>query len=51
VPGIAHGPGDKPYGMHWKTFRRLKSEHDVLVMVGCRDIARRLGFLHRLPAE
>ncbi len=49
VPGIAHGHGDKPYGMHWETFCRLKAEHDVLAMVGYRDIARRLGFLHRLP--
>ena len=50
VPGIAHGHGNKPYGMHWKTFWRLKVEHEALAMVGCRDIARRLGFLHRLPA-
>ena len=51
VPGIAHGAGGKPYGMHWKTFWRLKAEHNALAMVGYRDIARRLGFLHRLPAE
>jgi hypothetical protein len=50
VPGIAHGSGDKPFGMHWKTFWRLKIEHDLSVMVAYRDIARRLGFLHRLPA-
>ena len=48
APGIAHGSGGKPFGMHWKTFWRLKAEHDGLVMVGCRDIARKLGFLDRL---
>ena len=30
-PGIAHPDGAKPKGMHWKTFNRMKVEHDVYV--------------------
>jgi len=30
-PGIAHADGYKRKGMHWKTFYRLKAEHDVYV--------------------
>jgi len=29
-PGIVHPDGDKPKGMHWKTFRRIKFKHDVI---------------------
>jgi hypothetical protein len=28
VPGVAHGHGLKPKGMHWQTFWRLVQEHD-----------------------
>lgn len=30
-PGIAHPDGAKPKGMHWKTFNRMKTEHDFYV--------------------
>ncbi len=30
-PGIAHPDGAKPKGMHWKTFNRMKAEHDFRV--------------------
>jgi len=48
VAGIAHGDGGKPVGMHWQTFWRLKAKHDALVQVSLHDVARKLGFLHRL---
>ena len=28
IPGVAHGHGPKPKGMHWQTFLRLVAEHD-----------------------
>ncbi|MDO8775186.1 MAG: hypothetical protein Q7K57_42070 [Burkholderiaceae bacterium] len=46
--GILNGEGGKPKGMHWKTYQRLKSQHDALVQVSFKDIGRKLGFLHRL---
>jgi hypothetical protein len=30
-PGILKGEGRKPKGMHWRTFDRLRAEHDVHV--------------------
>ena len=30
--GIANPEGDKPKGMHWRTFERLKAEHDFSLM-------------------
>lgn len=27
--GIPNGNGDKPKGMHWRTFERLQSTHDA----------------------
>ena len=46
--GIAHGDGGKPKGMHWKTYHRLKRDHDELKQVSLYDISRKLGFLHKL---
>jgi hypothetical protein len=46
--GFAHGLGSKPKGMHWRTYHRLMVEYNRLVMISCEDIARKLGFLHRL---
>lgn len=43
-PGILNGSGDKPKGMHWKTFDRLVAEHDALVNASLADIAERFGF-------
>ncbi len=48
APGILNDEGGKPKGMHWKTFERLKSQHDELVQVGLQDIGRQLGYLHKL---
>jgi hypothetical protein len=30
-PGILNGEGDKPKGMHWRTYQRLTIEHDAHV--------------------
>lgn len=30
-PGIAYPNGAKPKGMHWKTFNRMKAQHDSTV--------------------
>jgi len=46
--GIANPAGGKPKGMHWKTYDRLRLRHDALTQVSFHDIARKLGFLHRL---
>ncbi len=27
VPGIAHGDGEKPKGMHWKTYNRMRMDY------------------------
>jgi hypothetical protein len=48
MPGILNGEGDKPKGMHWKTYKRLKGHHDALVQVSFQNIERKLGFLHEL---
>ena len=46
--GILNGNGGKPKGMHWKTYQRIKSQHDALVLVSFHDIGRKLCFLHKL---
>ena len=46
--GILNGNGGRPKGMHWKTYQRLKAEHDRLVQISYYDIGRKLGFLHKL---
>ena len=46
-----NGGGGKPKGMHWKTYQRLKSQHDALVKVSLYDIGRKLGFLHKLVEQ
>ncbi len=46
--GILNDDGCKPKGMHWKTYHRLKSQHDGLMKVALHDIGRKLGFLHKL---
>ncbi|ASF48083.1 hypothetical protein [Methylovulum psychrotolerans] len=40
-PGILNGNGDKPKGMHWKTFRQLQAEHDRLADAGVAMAMRR----------
>ncbi len=46
--GILNGSGGKPKGMHWKTYWRLKIQHDAFVQVSFRAIERRFGHLHEL---
>lgn len=46
-PGILNPDGWKPKGMHWRTFWRLKAEHDRLRGVGMDGIARQLGIVER----
>ena len=46
--GILNGNGGRPKGMHWKTYQRLKAEHDRLVQISYYDMGRKLGFLHKL---
>ena len=48
--GIANPMRGKPKGMDWKTFGRLRLQHDVLSQVSFHDIGRKLGFLRR-PLE
>jgi hypothetical protein len=31
-PGVIHGPGGKPKGMHWRTFWRLHARYDTSVL-------------------
>jgi hypothetical protein len=46
--GILNRDGEKPKGMHLKTYQRLKNHHDALVQVSLHDIGRKLGFLQKL---
>ena len=46
-PGILNMDGWKPKGMHWRTFWRLKAEHDRLRGMGMDSIARQLGIVER----
>ncbi len=45
--GIANPCGDKPKGMHWRTFGRLTAEHDAFVGVSLAGMAARLGLIGR----
>lgn len=42
-PGILNGDGDKPAGMHWRTFERLVRQHDDLVNLSMFMVTQRLG--------
>lgn len=44
--GILNGEGVKPKGMHWKTYNRLKSQHDALVQISLYGMGHKLGFLN-----
>ena len=41
--GIANPEGGKPKGMHWRTFERLKAEHDAFANASWAGMAERLG--------
>lgn len=43
--GILNGDGDKPKGMHWCTFDRLKARHDAYVGVSIAGALRRFGMI------
>jgi hypothetical protein len=45
--GILNGEGNKPKGMHWRTFVRLKAEHDAYVRASLDGMAKRLGLVNR----
>ena len=45
--GIANPEGDKPKGMHWRTFERLKAEHDAFANASWAGMAERLGLMSR----
>lgn len=45
VPGILNGNGNKPKGMHWRTFQRLSAEHDAFVGESLAGMAKRFGLL------
>ena len=45
--GIANPEGGKPRGMHWRTFERLKAEHDAFASASWAGMAERLGLMNR----
>lgn len=45
--GIANPPGGKPKGMHWKTYERLKAEHDAFAYRSWLGVAERLNLIKR----
>ena len=42
-PGILNGHGDKPKGMHRRTYERLVAQHDAYVEASLSGLALRLG--------
>jgi hypothetical protein len=44
-PGILNGNGWKPKGMHWRTFERLRGEHDIHVNAALAGMAAKLDLL------
>ena len=44
-PGILNGEADKPKGMHWRPFDRLKAQHDAYVEVSIAGAVRRFGMI------
>jgi hypothetical protein len=49
--GIFHGVGGKPKGMHWKTYHRLRSQHDALLRICLEDLDRELDLIYRLDSR
>ncbi len=43
--GILNGNGDKPKGMHWRTFERLQRDHDDHVNAALVGMSAKLGLL------
>lgn len=46
-PGILNGNGLRPKGMHWRTFERLRAEHDAFVQASLVGMAERFGLMNR----
>ena len=46
-PGMLNGNGSKPKGMHWRTFQRLRAEHNAFVQTSLAGIAQKLGIVNR----
>ena len=42
-PGILNGDGDKPKGMHWRTFEHLQEEYDAYVAASLASMIMRFG--------
>lgn len=49
--GILNDTGGKPKGMHWATYRQLKSQHDSLLQISLENMGRKLGILNKLLAR
>ncbi len=45
--GIANPEGGKPKRMHWRTFERLKAEHDAFANASWAGMAKRLVLVNR----
>lgn len=45
--GILNPARGKPKGMHWRTFWRLKAEHDAFANASWAGMAERLGLMNR----
>jgi hypothetical protein len=43
LPGVIHGHGRKPKGMHWHTYYRMTALHDVLVDISLAGMEERLS--------
>jgi hypothetical protein len=50
-PGFLNGTGGKPKGMHWRTFERLKREHETHVRTALAVVAAKLGPLRGQLAD
>lgn len=44
-PGIFNGKGDKPKGMHWKTYQKLVMSHDEYVHASLVELSRKIGIM------
>lgn len=44
-PGIINGHGDKPKGMHWRTYQRLVFEHDRFVNVSLLGMQKKIQMM------
>ncbi|AAZ98632.1 hypothetical protein Tbd_2679 [Thiobacillus denitrificans ATCC 25259] len=44
---LLNGGGEKPRGMQWRTFRKLKSQHDAHLRLALNKMGERLGMASR----